>query len=138
MDQGILEEIITPTQTIRNTPNDKFLFSILCGQAKLENDNRGINSKRGMGTKANMGWYPSPAPLGYKNTPDKKKGFKIIEVDEERFHLVQKLFYEILSGKQVIDVYKEATEIWKLTSGSGKIISRSTFYNLLNKPFYYG
>jgi len=30
MDRGLLDEIITPAQVIRNTPNDKFLFSILC------------------------------------------------------------------------------------------------------------
>ena len=138
MDQGFLNEVITPSQVISNTPNDKFLFSILCGQAKLENDNRGINAKRGMTTKANMGWYPAPAPLGYKNTSDRKKGFKIIEVDEEKFPLVRRLFNEIISGKQPSEVYKEASEIWKLTSQKGTILSKSSFYYLITKPFYFG
>jgi len=138
MDRGLLDEIITPAQVIRNTPNDKFLFSILCGQAKLENDNRGINAKRGMSTKANMGWMPSSAPLGYKNTPDRKKGFKIIIKDEERFYLVKRLFTEILKGRVPLEVFKEAVDVWKLTTQQGKIISRSTFYNILNKTFYYG
>lgn len=138
MDLGILQEIITPTQIFSNTPNDKFLFNILCGQAKLENDNRGINAQRGMRTKANMGWYPAPAPLGYKNTPDKIKGFKTIEVDKKRFILVRRLFEEVLAGKQVSEIYKMAAQEWKLTSQNGKIVSRSTIYNLLNKPFYYG
>lgn len=138
MDRGLLDEIITPAQVIRNTPNDKFLFSILCGQAKLENDNRGINAKRGMGTKAGMGWMPSSSPLGYKNTPNKKKGFKTIDKDEERFELVKRLFLEVIKGRQPIEVYKEASEKWKLTNQYGKVFSRSTFYNILNKPFYYG
>lgn len=138
MDLGVLQRVITPNQIFSSTPNDKFLFNILCGQAKLENDNRGINAKRGMTTKANMGWYPAPAPLGYKNTPDRKKGFKVIEIDEERFVFVKRLFEEILFGKQASEVYKEAANEWKLTSGFKKVLSRSTFYNLLNKPFYYG
>ncbi|QQS44711.1 recombinase family protein [Candidatus Roizmanbacteria bacterium] len=45
MDQGKLKEIRTYSQTFRNTPNDKFLLMILCSQAKLENDNKGINVK---------------------------------------------------------------------------------------------
>ena len=138
MDQGFLEEVITPSQVISNTPNDKFLFSILCGQAKLENDNRGINAKRGMTTKANMGWYPAPAPLGYKNTPDKKKGFKTIDKDEGKFELVKRLFTEIIKGKQAFQVYKEASEEWKLTGHLGNIISKSGMYYALNNPFYYG
>jgi DNA invertase Pin-like site-specific DNA recombinase len=138
MDRNVLEEIITPTQVFKNNPNDKFLFNILCGQAKLENDNRGINAKRGMTTKANMGWYPAPAPLGYKNTPDKKKGFKTINIDEEKFDLVKRLFTEIIKGKQAFKVYEEASKEWKLTSHLGNIISKSGMYYILNNPFYYG
>ena len=114
------------------------MFNILCGQAKLENDNRGINAKRGMTTKANMGWYPAPAPLGYKNTPDKKKGFKTIEKDEIKFELVKRLFTEIVNGKQASEVYKDASKDWKLTSHLGSIISKSGMYYILNNPFYYG
>ncbi|MEK7590981.1 MAG: recombinase family protein, partial [Patescibacteria group bacterium] len=41
MDQGRLIEIRTHGQRFTNNPNEKFLFMILCSQAKLENDNRG-------------------------------------------------------------------------------------------------
>ena len=138
MDRNVLDEIITPTQVFKNNPNDKFLFNILCGQAKLENDNRGINSKRGMDTKANMGWYPAPAPLGYKNTPERKKGFRMIEKDEQKFELVKRLFIEITKGKQASEVYKKVVSEWKLTNKNGNIISKSGMYYLLNNPFYYG
>src|SRR5262245_55184426 len=37
MDQGKLLEIRTPGQTFRNTPGDKFLITLFCSQAKLEN-----------------------------------------------------------------------------------------------------
>lgn len=139
MDQNILNKIITPSQTFYNTPNDKFLFNLLCGQAKLENDNRGINAKRGMKTKAEMGWYPATAPIGYKNTSHKKKGYKIIVNDEDTRPIVKKCFQEILKGRQAIEVYREMTEEYPLINPrTGTTISRSSFYNMLNHPFYYG
>ena len=36
MDQNKLQEIKTPGQPFKNTPNDKFLLNLLCSQAKLE------------------------------------------------------------------------------------------------------
>ena len=40
---------------------------ILCSQAKLENDNKGLNVQRGLRTKCAMGWRPGIAPAGYLN-----------------------------------------------------------------------
>src|SRR5690606_14004702 len=56
MDQKRLEEIRTHGQTFHNSPNEKFLLMILCSQAKLENDNRGLNVKRGLRAKCEMGY----------------------------------------------------------------------------------
>ncbi|MBT3249841.1 MAG: recombinase family protein [Candidatus Pacebacteria bacterium] len=137
-DLGYLEEVITPSQSFTNTPSDKFLLNLLCSQAKLENDNRGINAKRGMKTKASMGWYPQHAPTGYKNTPNLEKGFKTIEKDPDRFDLVQRVFIEILKGREPLSVYREARDKWKLTSSKNNTLARSTFYHTLNNPFYYG
>ncbi len=67
MDQKLLVEIRTHSQVFTNNPNEKFLLMILGSQAKLENDNRGINVKRGMKTKCEMGWRPGTAPTGYLN-----------------------------------------------------------------------
>ncbi len=43
----------------------KFLLMILCSQAKLENDNRGVNVKRGFKAKCELGFRPNMAPFGY-------------------------------------------------------------------------
>jgi len=67
MDAGILQEIRTYGQSFRNNPNEKFLLMILGSQAKLENDNRGINVKRGLRTRVEMGLWPGVAPVGYLN-----------------------------------------------------------------------
>ena len=55
MDQEKLLQIRTFSQMFSNNPNEKFLLMILCSQAKLENDQKGINVKRGIRAKCEMG-----------------------------------------------------------------------------------
>ena len=138
MDLGQISEIFKPGKMYKNTPDDKSWLSMVFMMSKKESDDKGVNAKRGMTDKAKLGWIPSAAPLGYKNTPLLKKDYKEIVVDEERFPLVKRLFSEIISGKQPIGVYREASQEWKLTSQTGAIFSKSTFYNIITKPFYYG
>jgi DNA invertase Pin-like site-specific DNA recombinase len=85
-------KIFTPSQTFSKENENQILMYIEFGMAQKFIDDLGKNAKRGMKTKAEKGWYPAPAPVGYLNTPDKKKGFKVIIKDEERFQLVKKLF----------------------------------------------
>lgn len=76
MDRGKLFEIVTPGQTYRNTPFDKFMFTLACTQAKMENDKKGIDVTRGLEKKAKLGIFPGPAPLGYLNDKYAEKGNK--------------------------------------------------------------
>jgi len=73
MDQNYLVEIRTYNQIFTNSPNDKFLLMILGSQAKLENDNKVINVKRGLKAKCEMGFRPCAPPLGYVNEIGGKK-----------------------------------------------------------------
>lgn len=144
MDTEILKEIKTPHQVFQNTPNDKFMLSILWGTAKLDNDNKGINVRRGLKDKLVLGWYPFVAPHGYLNTPDRGKGYKIIIEDKERFHLVRKMWDLLLTGNYTVpDIVRIADEEWgyktlKRKKIGGTPISRSGMYDLFTNPFYYG
>lgn len=69
MDQGLLTCIRTHGQTFTNTPDEKFLLMILCSQAKLENDNRAKNVKRGMRAMCERGTRPGCVPLGPSMMP---------------------------------------------------------------------
>jgi len=139
MDQGKLLEIKTPTQIFRNTPNDKFLFSILGGAAKLENDNKGINVKRGLKKKCEMGWYPTVAPVGYKNDSLNEKGIREVKVDLDRFDLVRKMFDLMLKGTYTAQQIKNiATQQWGFTMRKGHKMSRNMIYRIFTEPFYYG
>ncbi len=134
MDQNKLLEIHTPGQPFKNTPNDKFLLNLLCSQAKLENDNKGIDVKRGLKRKVEMGWFPGPAPVGYLNTPDKEKGFRIIRKDVKLFPIVRKMFDMLLSANYTApQVFQIGVEKWGFTR-----LALSGFYRVLYNPFYYG
>lgn len=138
-DIGVLQEIVTPYQVFKNTPNDKFLLNILWGQAKLENDNKGVNVKRGMKTKAEMGWYPYPALNGYLNTPERAKGYKILLKDLNTFPLLRKAWDLMLTGIYTVpQVHKIMNDEWGYRDRRGKPISRSCLYETFSHPFYYG
>src|SRR3989338_4626993 len=104
MDQKSLIEIRTYGQHFHNTPNEKFLLMILCSQAKLENDNKSVNVKRGLRMRCEMGLWPAPAPTGYFNEKRiDRKGYVI--VDTERAPVVRRMFekmaYEKWSGRKI-------------------------------------
>ncbi len=58
MDQKLLIEIRTFSQKFTNSPSEKFMLMILCSTAKLENDNKSENVKRGLRTRCEQWQYP--------------------------------------------------------------------------------
>ncbi len=138
MDAGKLEEIRTFGQKFGNNPNEKFLLMILGSQAKLENDNRGINVKRGLRTRAEMGLWSGIAPLGYLTQGLMDKKCQLI-VDTLRAPTVKKIFekvaYEQWSGRKVYNWLRFELNFY--TRGN-KPLTLSGVYRILENPFYYG
>ncbi|MDP2314889.1 MAG: recombinase family protein [Pseudomonadota bacterium] len=138
MDQGKLAEIHTPSQVFRATPTDKFFLTFHWGQAKLENDNKSVNVKRGLNEKARRGARPSPAPTGYLNDPLKPKGQKAVLLDPDRAPLVRRMFDLVLAGTPPAEVRRRANDEWGFRTRHGRPLSRSCFYLMLSRPFYAG
>ncbi len=139
MDESKLQEIRTYGQTFKNSPNEKFLLMILCSQAKLENDNKSINVKRGLRTRVEMGLWPGPAPTGYlkeKRTDRKCQCY----IDSERAPTIKKMFekvaHEHWSGKKIYNWLK--FELNFRTVCGKKHISLGNIFTILNNHFYYG
>lgn len=131
--------IYTPSQQYSQEQENQLLMYVEFGMAQKFIDDLSKNTKRGMNAKAELGWFPQNAPIGYKNTPNKKKGLRTIEKDAERFPIVKRCIKEIINGRNAMDVYFDAVEKWHLTSTlTNKSIARSTFYKMLNNPFYFG
>jgi site-specific DNA recombinase len=138
MDAGKLHDIRTFGQRFTNSPSEKFLLMILGSQAKLENDNRGINVKRGLRTRVEMGLWPGVAPLGYLNQGLIDKKCQII-VDPLRAHVIKQMFekvaYEKWSGRKVYNWLRFELNFY--TRGN-KPLTLSGVHRTLRMPIYYG
>ena len=136
MDQGKLLQIRTFSQMFSNNPNEKFLLMILCSQAKLENDQKGINVKRGIRAKCEMGFRPGPSPIGYMNRSF--NGIKDVILDPERSPIIPQMFTKVIeenaSGRKI----KKWLDEIKFSNKSGIPVSLSQIYLMLKNPFYYG
>jgi site-specific DNA recombinase len=138
MDQGRLIEIRTYGQKFINSPNEKFLLMILCSQAKLENDNKSVNVKRGLRTRVEMGLWPGCAPTGYLNEKRTDRKCCVIP-DPNRAKIVKTLFEKVgdsgWSGRQV---WRWLNNEMKFTTKNGKEFGLSNLYLMLRNSFYYG
>jgi len=137
MDRKQLLHIKTYSQTFSNNPNEKFLLMILCSQAKLENDHRGENVKRGIRAKCERGWRPCMSPLGYHNRTI--NGVNDLVLDEvkapilrEMFELVAYCGFSGRSVKRYLDKEKN------FLSRRGKKLALGRLYEILKNPFYCG
>lgn len=138
MDQRKLIHIQTYGQTFSNSPNEKFLLMILCSQAKLENDNKSINVKRGLKARVEMGLWPCRPLTGY--TKFKRMDQKCESViDKERGPIIKQVFekigYDGWSGRKV---YNWLHDDVKFKTEAGKFLSLGNFYEMLKNDFYYG
>lgn len=138
MDQGLLHEIRTYGQRFSNSPNEKFMLMILGSTAKLENDHRGENVKRGLRTRVEMGLWPGVAPLGYLNQGRMDRKCQII-VDPVRAPVIKQMFeklaYEKWSGRKIYNWLKHDLNF--KTRGN-KSLTLSGLYRILDDPMYYG
>lgn len=137
MDQGHLKEIRTYGQTFADNPDAKFLLMILCSQAKLENDNRGVNVSRGLRARVEAGLWPGMAPLGYLNEKRTDRKCEIL-VDKERAPIVRQIFKKAgndgWSGRKICRWLKET----EFTTRGEKPLTLSGIYRILTNPFYHG
>jgi DNA invertase Pin-like site-specific DNA recombinase len=139
MDQQLLLEIRTYGQHFKNSPNEKFLLMILCSQAKLENDNKSVNVRRGLRTRCEMGLRPGVAPTGYLNEKRTDRKCQAI-LDPERAPTIKKMFekvaYEHWSGRKLYNWLR--FDLNFRTSNGKKHLSLGNIYKILDNPFYYG
>lgn len=137
MDQKLLIEIRTYGQKFTNNPNEKFLLMILGSQAKLENDNKAVNVKRGLRTRCEMGLRPGVAPTGYLNEKhiDKKCQCRL---DPKRAPIIKQMFEKVAneqwSGRKI---FRWLIDIGFKTK-TGKHLVLGNIYLILRNPFYYG
>ncbi|MDO8469897.1 MAG: recombinase family protein [bacterium] len=138
MDQKVLLEIRTYGQRFTDSPNEKFLLMILGSQAKLENDNRGVNVKRGLRTRCEMGLRPGVAPVGYNNEKRMDRKCHAV-VDTMRAPVIKQMFEKVAnekwSGRRIHQWLKFELNF---KSRGNKNMTLSSVYVVLQNPFYHG
>lgn len=139
MDQGKIIEIRTHGQKFTNSPNEKFLLMILGSQAKLENDHKGENVKRGLRAKCEHGWRPGRPPIGYLHDKYADKGDKKVFIDPKRAPIVKQIFEKVAneqwSGRKVFRWLKEETSF---RTRNDKFMTISMVHMMIKESFYCG
>ncbi len=137
MDEKLLLEIRTFGQRFTDSPNEKFLLMILGSQAKLENDNRGVNVRRGLRTRCEMGLRPGVAPTGYLNEKHMDRRCQAI-IDPERGPIIRQVFEKVAGGWSGRKVYHWLKFDLNFKTKGNKNLSLSNVYLILQNPFYHG
>lgn len=134
MDAEKLLCVSTYSQHFQNDPNSKFMLMMLGSQAKLENDNKSINVKRGIREKLKRGDWIGQAPIGYMNDSQTKR----IIPDPTRAPYVIEAFNMYATGlysfKQISNNLFEKG----LRTKNDKKLYAGQIHLMIHNPFYYG
>ncbi len=122
-------------------PDDNvLLFNVETGMANQFIIDLRKNSRRGMEGKADRGWLPSRAPIGYLN----EKLEHTIYEDPERFHLIRKMWDLMLTGNYTpTKIAEMANQEWgfltaKRKRSGGGALAMSIIYKMFTNIFYTG
>jgi len=144
LDQGKVQDLKFAGYTFENSPEGKWMLNIIFGQSKYFVDKLSKDVKRGLREKAERGWRPGVAPIGYLNDRRDIKGNRTIIPDPVRFPLVRKMWDLMLTGAytppQIVEI---ANTEWGLRTverrkSGGKPLSRAWIYKTFKSYFYCG
>jgi len=98
------------------------------------------NVKRSIEYKISSGECIGRVPVGYLNVKDPITGKSSAIIDEERSHLIKKLFIEYSKGTNSFAKLEKECKKWGLTNNTrtNKTLSHNVISKLLQNPFYYG
>jgi DNA invertase Pin-like site-specific DNA recombinase len=140
--QGI--KVITPSQIYGREDDNSILMYMEFGFAQKYVDDLSKNTKRGLKTKVENGWYPGVAPIGYLNFCNSKTGEKKLIKDPDLFPHVRHMWDLMLTGvytaPQILEIVNQQ---WSFRTratrkGGGKPLSRSAIYHIFGNRFYSG
>lgn len=141
LQQGKLQSIQTPGREYK-TGDNVMMMSVELGMANQFILDLSKDVKRGLISKAEKGWRPGKAPLGYKNDRYGDKGSKEVLVDEEKFPVVRKMWDLMLTGEysvpKIVDI---ANNEWGLRTATKKReikLGEKYGYEIFSNPFYFG
>lgn len=134
--------VMTTAQKYGQGDDNTILMYIEFGMAQKYIDDLSKNVKRGLKAKAEHGWFPGQARIGYINT--KAENGPPLVKDPERFSMVRRMWDLMLTGlHSPAEIVRIANTNWgfrtrRIKDRGGKSLSRSTIYRIFVDPFYAG
>jgi site-specific DNA recombinase len=134
----------TPYQTFSRTDDNLILLYMEFGMAQKYVDDLSRNTEWGLRAKAEKGWYPTNARVGYLNSKVEERGNKTILRDPDRFDAIRRMWHLMLTGKYTAARIREIANMeWGFRTRQtkcrgGQPMSKATVYAIFNDPFYYG
>jgi DNA invertase Pin-like site-specific DNA recombinase/predicted metal-binding protein len=145
IDTGAIKDLKFCSYYFDNSPEGKMMLGMTLSQSKYSSDKLSKDVKRGINRKAEMGWRPGLAPLGYRNTKTGERGSQKIIKDPERFDLVKEMFKLMLTGNYTVPhLHEHITKKLglRMPPTRKKMLEReihlSSMYRILTDTFYYG
>ncbi len=139
LQKGIIKMIQTMDRTY--LPEDNvLLLSVEGAMANQFIRDLSVVSRRGMQSKADKGWLPSRAPMGYFNDLLTNE----IYPDEERWEMVRKMWSMLLTNNYTVtQIYRIANDEWgfrtpKTKRSGGRPVGLSSLYRIFTNQFYAG
>jgi DNA invertase Pin-like site-specific DNA recombinase len=115
-------------------PDEEFMFDIEVAVAKKMSNDISRKTKMGMEEKAEQGFYPSIAPLGYLNN----KLTRLMEVDPEAAPYVKRAFSLMATGDYSLNMLVDNLYREGFRSKKDYGVQKSTIAQMLKNPIYYG
>lgn len=141
---GAIRDLKFGSYHFDNSPEGIMMLQMVLSHSQYFSAKLSKDVSRGLEKKATMGWLPGKVPPGYRNTPDRTQGLRIVVKDSERFSLVRRMWNLMLTGKHSAPrILKIANEEWgyrtpRRRNGGDIPLSMSGLYKILNNPFYTG
>jgi site-specific DNA recombinase len=118
--------------------SEKFMHGIKVLMAKNYIDNLSEEASKGMLEKAEQGFWPSSAPLGYRNIVG-QNGRKTIEPDPDVAPMVARLFEWYATGHYALEGITAMAQTAGLVSRRSKSpLPRGTIHKILRNRIYMG
>lgn len=133
---------LTGISSFDDDPYSKFFDEILASVNALHPRISGYKAKQTQIEKFKSGWFPSWAPIGYKNSknpnPTSRYDQKIIAPDPEKAPFIKQAFLMYASQEHTIYSIRQYFHKNGIRGQSGRQVSYSLVHNILKNPFYYG
>ncbi len=125
-------------QSDESGASQNLMLAIMASLAAFYIENLAEEVVKGMKEKAELGLFPTHAPIGYLNTPG-PNGKKVIVPDPIRAPLIKTIYeWFVYEHKSLLEIQKLAKSAGLTNRKSGNPIPKTTINNILRYPVYAG